>query len=170
MGCVNTAPQPESYYYILDDTQQNAPQNEILARTTTQVRVLPVRVPDYLRQPNLVLKLSNHQIKIANYHFWAEDLSQSIQRVLVNELNNKGTSVNYTQRCISCDELAIVLDHFYPTEQGEVVLSGTYEITSKAQTTVTKRFSLTQSLTEGGYDEAVASMRALLTDLAGQIK
>ncbi|MFT6267969.1 MAG: putative lipoprotein YmbA [Alphaproteobacteria bacterium] len=173
LGCVTSTTPTETFNYILDNDpvgSQNTLATASIIAKKAGIKVLPVQVPDYLNQPNLILKLSNHQIKIANYHFWAEDLSQSIQRVLINELNNAHNDLSYTQRCVGCDELAITIDHFYPTEQGDVVLSGTYENVLKDGSRSQTRFSLTKKLEKGGFDEAVSAMRALLGELAQQIK
>lgn len=180
MGCISNTAAPTTYHYILD-TKPTGAQSIISGAAATNeqsfIKLLPINVPDYLNQPNLVLKLSNHQIKIANYHFWAEDLRQSIQRVLLKELNHTkrdtntdaNISVVYAQNCISCDELMITIDHFYPTEQGEVVLSGTYEMIAKGGKQTQTQFALVSTLEEGGYDEAVSTMRAMLGELAKSI-
>lgn len=170
VGCINTQQAPETFYYILDSTPQSALQ------TTTQrtgdavnhMKVNPVVLPDYLNQPNLVLKLSDHQIKIANYHFWAEDLRQSIQQVLINDLNLSNSDTTFSKICTgACNTLDITIDHFYPTEEGDVLLAGTYY---QSDIRSVKRFVLKKTLSTGGYDEAVPAMRALLSDLASQIE
>lgn len=147
----------------------NTTKSSFIVSEKTHIKVQPVNLPNYLNQPNLVLKLSNHQIKIANYHFWAQDLSMSIQRVIINDLNSATRDFMYTQSCAKCDELIISIDHFYPTEQGDVVLSGTYEKISMDGQHEQTRFSLSKALTQGGYDEAVAAMRELLGELAQSI-
>lgn len=169
VGCINTQPALDTYYYILDNTPQSQAHSAVNSGSTTslkQVKVRSVAMPDYLNQPNLVIKLSDHQIKIANYHFWAEDLRQSVQQVLINELNLKNPETSFIQTCVSCDELVITVDHFYPTQSGDVVLSGSYYRTSNY---VLNNFVLKRTLDKGGYDEAVSAMRLLLGELADQI-
>lgn len=168
VGCINSKTAPDTYYYILDNTPQALPQSAVANSKDSlkQVKVRQVVLPSYLNQPNLVVKLSDHQIKIANYHFWAEDLRQSIQQVLINELNLKNPKTSYTEMCVSCDELVITIAHFYPTENGDVLLSGSYYRTSSY---TPYNFVLTSTLDQGGYDNAVSAMRALLGELAEQI-
>lgn len=162
-GCVNSKPAPNAFYYVLDPK----PQSFQAKTTTTQYKVLPVAVPDYLNQPNLVLKLSDHQIKITNYHFWAEDLRQSIQWVLINELNQANKQASFTSNCTQCSQISLTLQHFYPTESGDVVLAGSYQI--KTETDQQYSFSYTGSLNKGGFDEAVSVMRGLLNELVVDI-
>jgi uncharacterized lipoprotein YmbA len=170
VGCINTQQAPETFYYILDSTPESTA-HTTAAKTgenVKQIKVNPVVLPDYLNQPNLVLKLSDHQIKIANYHFWAEDLRQSIQQVLINELNLQNPQITFAKVCSgACLTLDITIDHFYPTEDGNVLLAGTYYRSDKS---LQKRFVINKSLREGGYDEAVPTMRALLSELASEIK
>lgn len=163
-GCMASKPPPSTFYYVLDDKASTYAEK----RTNTIVKILPVLVPDYMNQPNLVLKLSDHQIKITNYHFWAEDLRQSIQRIVINELNGSNANVTFTQRCENCTQVMIMLHHYYPTESGDVVLSGSYQIIGTSGTQQ-QAFSFTRSLTKGGYDDAVANMRLLLNDLSKDI-
>jgi uncharacterized lipoprotein YmbA len=172
MGCVNTDLKPTTFYYILDKTPQSSPSTteQIDAAKLKQIRLLPVVVPNYLRQPNLVLKLANHQIKIANYHYWAQDLNRSIERILVKELNSTSVNISYSQRCDGCDELIVSIDHFYPTELGKVVLAGNYELISTDGKHRITSFSLSKQLDKGGYDEAVEVMRELLSELASQFE
>jgi len=165
-GCSTTESVPDSYYYILDSVSEAETPAASIAKNVTQIKVRPVILPDYLNQANLVMKLSDHQIKIANYHFWAEDLRQSIQQVLIKELNNNSQTSSFGQECANCDELVINIDHFYPTETGEVLLSGSYYRKSNYQA---NKFFLKMELKRGGYDEAVSAMRKLLTELAQQI-
>ena len=168
-GCINTQQTPETFYYILDRSPVSAEYAKT-AKTgdkVKQVKVNQVVLPDYLNQPNLVLKLSDHQIKIANYHFWAEDLRQSIQQVLINELNVNNPDTTFAKVCSgACTSLDITIDHFYPTEDGDVLLAGTYYQSSNK---IVNRFVLKRNLNKGGYNEAVPAMRALLSELASQI-
>jgi uncharacterized lipoprotein YmbA len=171
-ACVNTAPTPDTYYYVLDASPQSFA-SKTVDKPLKSYKVLPVQVPDYLNQTNLVLKLSDHQIKITHYHYWAEDLRQSIQRIIINELNQANSEASFSKQCGQCAPLQISLQHFYPTESGDVVLAGTYQITSHSakgkRTEQQYSFSFNRSLETGGYDEAVATMRLLLDDLAIQI-
>lgn len=161
-ACVSSEPPPESFYYVLDPK----PQSFAAKTASKQYKILPVIVPDYMNQPNLVLKLSDHQIKISHYHFWAQDLRRSIQRVLISELNQANTEVSFVQSCTRCEQISVILHHYYPTESGDVRLSGSYLINSGYSSQQQHSFSFTRSLQTGGYEEAVSVMRVLLDDLA----
>jgi uncharacterized lipoprotein YmbA len=60
----------------------------------------------------------------------------------------------------------VSIDHFYPTQSGDVLLSGTYTKVSVDKSQQQVRFLLNSRLEKGGYDEAVVVMRDLVSKLA----
>lgn len=164
-ACVSSKPPPDTFYYVLDP----APRYKLEKTSARQYQVLPVVLPNYMYQPNLVLKLSDHQIKITNYHYWADDLRKSVQRVLINELNHLNAELSFVDKCKSCvGSISISIDHYYPTESGDVLLAGTYVIenTLLPDQTTSHNFQFSTTLKDGGFDESVAKMRALLDQLS----
>lgn len=157
-------------YYLLD-AQPSSSQN-----TASRAVVLTeIRVPDYLRQPKLVMREDGHKMTFANYHKWAEFLPASIHRALRSELeqNSLDFRVSSTQsNCEPCfGEVSVLIDHFYPTSQGEVVLAGSVELRLKnAPTPKRVDYNYQATLESGGYNNAVAQMRSLLGQLASDIK
>ena len=167
-ACTSSAPTPDTYYYVLDPSPKTATEK----KTTVAYRVLPVELPNYMNQSNLVLKLSDHQIKISNYHYWANDLRKSVQRVVINELNQLNSQAGFAESCSNCSYTIIIsIDHFYPSESGTVVLAGSYNINTDffGVTTRSYPFSFSSTLDKGGYDESVSAMRGLLDKLSVQI-
>lgn len=164
-ACATSAPPPDTFYYVLDP----APKSFAVKNAETEIKILPVTLPDYMNQPNLVIKLSDHQIKITNYHYWADDLRQSVQRVVINELNQLNNTVNFTQQCRNCINVEISIDHYYPTEGGDVLLAGTYVVIGTNAKQNINSFSFSTSLSDGGFDESVAKMRELLDALSAEI-
>jgi uncharacterized lipoprotein YmbA len=160
-ACVTSPAPPKSIYYVLDPK----PQSFASKTASQQYKLLPVTLPDYMNQPNLVLKLSGHEIKITHYHFWAEDLRRSIQGVISNELNLANSDISFLPSCARCGQIAITIYHFYPTESGDVFLSGSFQINPDNAPQQHHSFSYSRSLQDGGYNEAVSVMRALLDEL-----
>ena len=164
-GCVNLDKPPSAKHYILDAN----PSTFANEGKSTNVKVLPIRIPTYLNQANLVLKLDDHQIQISNYHFWADDLRQSIQRVMIKQLNMPDSEYSFGEKCRSCKQIGIHIDHYYPSQSGEVYLSGTYTITEYNESQTQHAFSYSLPLEKGGFDESVKGMRSLLNALAANI-
>lgn len=170
-ACINTQAPPDTFYYVLEANPR--PQQNNTA--TKRFKVLPVLLPNYMNQANLVLKLSDHQIKVSNYHYWADDLRTSIQRVLINELNSISNVGSFASTCGKCDTIEVAVDHFYPTQSGEVFLAGSYNIELNSDRPNTDssqlqfRFNFQSQISEGGFEDAVKTMRQQLSQLAEQI-
>ena len=119
--------------------------------------------------PNLVLKNADSSLRVANFHFWANPLPESIKRALINDFSQVRSDLAMLATCEDCKRLKISIEHFYPDSAGIVTLSGSYIITSSDQAVTTSYFSMTESIQTDGYQAAVQTMRALLTRLARQI-
>lgn len=163
-ACTST-PAPQSKIYVLDDLP-----NSVANDAAELIAINKIELPDYLNQGKLILRQQDQQILVANYHIWADDLPDSIRRVLAYELSNNGQEYRAVNSCSACDELTVRVDHFYPTDTGEAVLAGSYTYSrSDAESEIYKQFSFSRALREDGYDEAVYQMRQLLLQLSGDI-
>lgn len=163
LGC-SSATSPQVNYYLLD-SEPKATQNKTATRI---VQLNPIHLPRYLDQPQLVTRDNNQKLIIANYHSWADDMSNSIRRILLNDLNSSIDDVFYIESCQKCDNLIVNIEHFYPTSNGEVVLSGKYQLKKNNKSNY-YTFFLEDDLERDGYDHAVTKMRRLLQKLAVQI-
>jgi uncharacterized lipoprotein YmbA len=164
-ACSVTKPSPVTTYYLLDSRPLTVNQK---ARDHF-IEVFSISLPDYLEQPNLVIRGKNNQIVIASYHSWADSLSDSIQRVLLRELNKLDSAYSFVKACNQCGKLSISIEHFYPTESGQVVLSGSFQFQTGVNKTLFQQFVLSDELVADGYDNSVSQMRQLLVQLAEKI-
>jgi len=48
----------------------------------------PIKIPDYLDQPRIVTRITPHEIQMAEFDRWAENLKDNFTRVLVKDLSN----------------------------------------------------------------------------------
>ncbi len=172
LGCVNTEPLPNSHYYLLDEPQStnshfSSPLNDV---KNNQVKVNLVTVADYLAQPNLVMKLDNHQITIANYHSWGEDLPSAIQRLIIKDLNARYQHTVFLESCLNCTELSVYVEHFYPSQNGDTIISGSYEIAYDNGVNQRQDFMYKVEQNQPGYLQSVKNMRVLLRKLADSIE
>ncbi len=173
-GCSLIEAEKPVNYYVLD-AKPVAPK---MLQKQTLVAVDAIQLPDYLDQPNLVLRDSSQKLHVAFYHSWAEDFASAIRRVMISELNQSDTTVRYVQRCDNCQKLSIALNHFYPTTEGEVILAGDYVFDNESEYSsdlnseehqVPSAFLIEASLSADGYEHAVKKMRLTLGQLAKQI-
>lgn len=167
-GCAMNEPTPQTTYYLLDP--HPAATNTTLEHT--RIRVAPILLPDYLKQPNLVMREETNELRLANYHSWADNLGDAIQRVVISESNQLTNAYSFVAHCGVCDTVSISVEHFYPTRGGQVVLAGSFEVAAaggRAGTSLVRQFSFASPLEKEGYDNAVEQLRQLLTRLSQDI-
>lgn len=161
-GCASKQVQSEIIYYLLDTS---IPTQNTRTVTTTKIVFNNLTLAAYLEQPNLVLRQSDHTVRIANYHVWAEPLHKAIKRAISNDLVLVRPDISVVNVCGECNDLAVTIDHFYPDSDGLVTLSGHYSITESTQPTSTHSFALTKSIDTDGYEASIVTMRSLVTQL-----
>ncbi len=168
IGCSSTSKQskPTLAYYLLDSVQT---QNSVASSQKHEVAFNTVVVSEYLSLPNLLLKNNNNEVTVANYHLWAEPLSFSIRRVVLNDIATRKPTLSLVDQCLKCESLVLHVDHFYPQENGDAVLSGRYVITRDKNNSTEHFFSLTTPLRNDGFNAAVTEMRLLLSRLSTHI-
>ncbi|WP_251360207.1 membrane integrity-associated transporter subunit PqiC [Kangiella sp. TOML190] len=154
---------PAMNYYLLDST----PVAIDPSPGQTLIKLSDVSVPNYLDQTNLVMRDANHKLIVANYHSWADDMSNTIRRVLMADLNQASNNYSFVSSCETCTNLEVSVEHFYPTQQGDVILSGTYQL--KDDSSLRRNFLIKNSLPASGYEQSVATMRESLKQLAQEI-
>ncbi|KZM42035.1 hypothetical protein OA92_12425 [Marinomonas sp. SBI22] len=171
LGC-NSQPTPTSHYYILNqqlDTQGLA--------NLSPIREVQLSLPEYLKQPNLVLQLSEHELSYAYYHTWAENLDDAIQKGLDQDLRKlvKEKIASGNQQDIKANtqvSLILDIDHFYATIDSKVVLTGSYSFINTQETQALSpkyNFTFKAEIEADGYPHSVAKMRQLILALAKDI-
>jgi len=160
-GCSAIETEKPVNYYVLDAK----PSAVNKKRIRSIYAVKPIELPDYLNQPNIVLRDDTQRLHIAYYHSWADDLASTIRRVVISELNSAKNTARFNTRCDNCDSITVTLAHFYPTTQGEVVLSGSYQISKAEQPPLNQDFFIQVDLDKDGYEHAVEKMREALVTL-----
>lgn len=166
-GCGQSSIREQPHYYLLQSN--SASYNK--AATKIVIGLSPVSVADYINAPGVALLTRGNQIRIANYHLWAEQPDLAISRVLHSELDQllQGIRVDNGQLGRQPDwdfTLATQIDQFHGSEQGDARLSGYWQLRSGEKVLLTQRFNLSQTLEEPGYPALVKSLRALLHQLA----
>ena len=164
-SCATLETEKSVTYYVLDAK----PSNVFEKQTQFNVIVAKIVLPDYLNQPNLVLRDSSQKLHVAYYHSWADNLADAVRRVMIAQLNSTDKNTRYTANCKACAKLSIVLDHFYPTTQGEVVLAGEFQFYAAAQPVLGQNFVIKKELKKDGYEHAVKKMQHSLTELSVRI-
>ncbi|MCW8875517.1 MAG: PqiC family protein [Kangiellaceae bacterium] len=168
-GC-NSNPAKKSNYYLLNSSTAQSESSQLIAQPDYVLE--RIRMPDYLVQPNLVMQLSDHRLHYAGYDIWAESLQAGVSKVLVSELQNRGLKIHdHSETDLEVNRLFVRIDHFYPTDNSEVILSGKYWVEDPVNRKVLSgsQFSFQGKLERDGYAHSVAKMRELVSRLSKQL-
>lgn len=155
VGC-QSRPAPEVHYYLLQ------PSGKALTRGV--VHVSSIELPAYLKTANLMLSVSDYEIRPAQYHLWSEPLEDGIRRVLEAEL---GSQLKDLDREGPSVQVELDIETFHATESGEIVLSGSWRL--RGEEAEGHSFSIESSLKADGYPAAVEAHVRVLSVLAKSI-
>jgi uncharacterized lipoprotein YmbA len=170
-ACSSNTPNKTQYYLLNSPTSSSTviTQNDKIQN----VVITLLELPDYLKQPNLVLQLSEHQLHYSHFHMWAEPLQNSFTQALRQDLNNVDSRFHYIVTPATNQETVVVVNitAFHPTHQSQAILTGTYWLQDKGLKSLAKEhdFNLTVALNKNGYEHAVEQMRKVITELAQKI-
>jgi uncharacterized lipoprotein YmbA len=90
VGCVGGSRSKPSRFYTLDSmTSHDAASLDIPGRSTQDLRIgiVPVKIPEYLKKPQIVTRTSSSEISLAEFDRWAGSLDEDIGRVLAENLS-----------------------------------------------------------------------------------
>jgi len=167
LGCASSSKQtPIKSYYVLDGAVALPPEKKGLT-----VKLDRISLAEYLNQSSLITRQNGQTISPARYHHWAESLPSLLHRSLKSELNLGSHSTLFVDRCSSnCPVISVSVDHFYPTEEGEVILAGDYSITElNSDDSSSIAFLYKSNLSNDGYEHAVRELKAHVVSLAKDI-
>jgi len=78
------ASSPPVQFYALD----SVPSNIGIETGRVNIGLGPISFPDYLKRPQIVTRAAGSEIKIAEFHRWAEPVERSFSRVLSSNLDD----------------------------------------------------------------------------------
>jgi uncharacterized protein len=85
-GCAGS---PPARFYTLSPSTATGPEMKPSADDgCLSFGIGPIKIPDYLDQPQIVTRITPHEIKMADFDRWAERLKDNFTRVLVKNLSN----------------------------------------------------------------------------------
>lgn len=135
----------------------------------------PILLADFLRQRGMVMQLGNYEIITANYHQWAGPLDKSIAELLRQTLNNKSSHYHFETRQGQWSKnrilnLKLDFEKFHATDHSTVIIAGRYWLYQQDKPhSVTREFSISDTLNRDGYLHSVEKLEQALEKLADQI-
>ncbi len=134
----------------------------------------PVRIPDYLNRPQMVVAITDNQYQMSEEHRWAERLDQNISLALAKFLpsqlgSNRIVRYPWAQRQVIDYQVSIDIIEFHIDAQGQSRLIAQWLIKQKDQPDLSKRFDYQVLASTTDYDAMVAAQSACLTKLGQDI-
>lgn len=174
LGCGTSQP---SHFYLLR-AGSPAPGSALSAPLPSRLSVGlgPVTLPKYLDRPQIVTRTSAHEVELAEFHKWAEPLSENVAHVLAEHLSallSTDRILPYPWRSATPVDYQIVVEvvQFEATRGGEAVLVARWSLLGGEEHTVltTTHTQVTHPPTSQDYEAVVEAMSRNLADLSREI-
>jgi uncharacterized lipoprotein YmbA len=170
VGCMGTT--PESRFYVLSPMM--APEKKIIHDEL--VGVFPVRLPEYLDQPQIATRVSPNELRMSEFDRWAEPLKENFTRVLVENLlsllgSDKVLAMPRTINIPITRSVFVEVFQFDGNTGGEVVLFARWSLFRNNFKTLlqTKTSTFKESTGGPGYEPFVAAGSRALASLSSEI-
>ena len=166
-GC-SSAPASLTYYVLHSPQATTEDQPEAAAR----VYIEQLSLPEYLKQRSLAMQTGPATVYFSPRHVWAEPLDKSLRQALTASLQRHGVAVLpvavYSPQ-YPVSGLHIKIDDFIPAFDGNVLIKGQYWKEDENTRPQIHQFDFRRPMQGDGFEEAVATMRLLVDDLASAI-
>ncbi|MBK4736887.1 PqiC family protein [Noviherbaspirillum pedocola] len=156
-GC--GTPGPDHFYTLAPPALASAAP-AAAARYT--VSVGPVKLPQSVDRPQLVLRESGSQVKILEQHRWAGPLPEEIARSLAASLARQLPDARITTGGNSvprAGEMSVRLDieRFEASRDNGVTVQGVWTLRQEGVDPVSRQFTASETAGDGSYDAIVAA-------------
>ncbi|MCP5267790.1 MAG: membrane integrity-associated transporter subunit PqiC [Zoogloeaceae bacterium] len=169
-ACSSTT--PKTHYYTLSAENPTAVSS---SHAASSVIVGPVHLPELLDQPRLVVRNSNNQVAMDEFHRWAGSLKGNIASVLVSNLaQDLGTAKvwSYAQSTRSQADYQVLIDiqafDAHPGERVELVALWTIRAATGGKPQ-TGRSVVREAVAGPGFEALVAAHSRALAKLSSDI-
>ncbi|MBR7888969.1 membrane integrity-associated transporter subunit PqiC [Marinomonas sp. A79] len=160
LGCAAPVAPPSKEYLLLDAKLE---QVSALPTSAQSVQLMPVVVANYLAGNDIVLVSKEGVVHRSQQNLWAESLSAQLTRLTQQRLENTLPQLSWFsgQRlpAYAIAELSIEVDKFYADLEGQVHLSGRWQLMSaEGEVWRTQAFYVQSSLNADGYTVLVQTL------------
>lgn len=172
-ACSANTPNKTQYYLLNSPTNITSLVQNNESQQNVSIKLLAL--PEYLKQPSLVLQLSSHQLHYSHFHMWAEPLQSSFSQALIEDLNQKDKRFHYinsinTPQKTPTNTINVSITAFHATHLSQALLTGTFwQENTSATEHQTNNFAIALPLNQNGYEHAVEQMRKSISQLAEKI-
>jgi hypothetical protein len=178
-ACVNLGPStsPATRFYLLESRINESMQTDAASvLKDVAVGIRPVRIPAYLDRLQLVIRLNDNELRMDEFNQWAEPLSDSIFRVIKENLHTlTGSNQLYSSIKRQSTKIDLLLSiqiiRFEADAAGKVTLSANWQIeaSDNHEKLLEKRSILSHPCDGPNPKEMVTSMGILLAELSKEM-
>lgn len=174
LGCGTS--QPSHFYVLRAMAPSSASGLSNTKASSLSFGLGPVTLPKYLDRPQIVTQAGGHEVELAEFHKWAEPLSENVSHVLAENLSvmlSTDQIEQYPWRRTTPVDYQIVVDilQFDGTRGGEAVLSARWRLVGGDEQTVftIRKTHVAHHPTSQDYEGLVEAMSHNLEDLSREI-
>jgi uncharacterized protein len=169
-GC--SSPAIKTHFYTLS---KQAVQTQLIdsQQASNLIVIENIHLADYLRQSGIVVKESGSRLQISSNHRWAESLDGALSRSLRSEMESKLDNhrielVNSRWQALAKFTIKLEIAQFEVDNlNGNAVHSGRYWILNDKGVLIgQRRFNLTLTLNNNGFEHAVKQLQNSVVQLA----
>ena len=166
---------PPTQFYLLEPTAAH----DLEHQAPRQIIVLtPVKIAPYLNTTHIVTALGQNHYQVSDFHRWAEDLGDNVQRVLQQDLARLLPVDVLSQFSGDALHVALTVFAFHVDAQGEASLEVQWQLSKNKQLVKMGRGHFSEPVSVADYSSRVAAMnaclaqltRALVSDIQAQLR
>lgn len=172
-GCARDS-KPVQFYRLNADSGINSRAYVASQRQGVVIGLGPIRIPEYLNRPQMIVAISENQYRLSEEHRWAERLDQNISLALFKALpeqigTDKIVRYPWPQRQVVDYQVGIDILEFNVDASGQSRLIAQWFVKRKDKPTIDKRsvYQFLASTTD--YDLMVKAQSQCLTKLGQEI-
>lgn len=172
-GCVG-GPSQKSQYYVFHSTVE-APISE-KANLKNNVGVGPIRLPEYLKRPQIVRQQKENVLEINEFHRWGDSLEAQITSILAENLSkllNTPHVVAYPwERPFSPQyQIYVHFNHFEESAAGTALVEAVWRVvdTRNEKSVLTKKSAFSEPTGTIDYTTYVKVLNLALEKLSNEI-
>jgi uncharacterized lipoprotein YmbA len=169
-GCART---PPPNFYLLEE-----PAGSRLSGLDRgmAIGVGPLNLAGYLDRPNVVTRLTDHELQLSDFNRWAEPLKESILRVIGGNLSNmletnRIYEIPWRNKEMPLEfRVEIDISRFDGCLGGDALLAARWTLYGRDEKTLVTRVSLITVASGGdGYDRLIGAQNQALRKLSQEI-
>jgi len=176
IGCAAGTSAPSRFYLMSPLSGPKAESGVSAGRRCITVGIGPVEIPAYLDRPQIVTRVSENEVRLAEFDRWAEPLSDSIPRVLAENISGLlcAESINvFPWRESAPVQYQVIVEVLRLDGDlgGRAFLLTRWAILEERQESpaVARRSSYSERVEAKDYEALVSSLSRLLEDLSRDI-